>query len=146
MIYFGFRLILGLNNHTTSKHVTMAAYESTCLQTRDLLESITKDLPTWPQITKLIVGGEFSDNNFFLQLLADLCGITIERPQTSSPSCLGAMVAAGLAMNILSLENARVMFTPPSDQFQATMCSNRNIIIVYRVYNVEDLFIIYFKK
>lgn len=118
-------LLLGLNSHTTARQITLAAYEAICFQTRDLLESLTKDLPIWPRLDKLTVGGDFTDSPFLLQLLADLCGITVERPQTSSPSCLGAMLAAGVAMNIISVEHSKAMFAPPSDVFQPTMCANR---------------------
>lgn len=71
--------MLGLNNQTTAQQVTLAAYEAICFQTRDLLESLAKDLPSWQRLVKLTVGGEFSESPFLLQLLADLCGITIER-------------------------------------------------------------------
>lgn len=118
-------VMLGLNNRTTAREVTIAAYESICYQTRDVLDAIAKDLSTWNRLTRLTIGGEFSENQYFLQLLADLCGITVERPHTTSPSCLGAMFAAGIAMNVINLDNARAMFAPPSDVCQATMCSNR---------------------
>lgn len=126
-------VMLGLNNQTTARDVTIAAYESICYQTRDLLESIAKDLTTWKHLTRLTIGGEFSENQYFLQLLADLCGITIERPQTTSPSCLGAMLAAGITMNVINLDNARTMFTPPSDVCHATMCSNREWMMLLSV-------------
>lgn len=121
---FTCRLILGLNPHTTARQITLAAYEAICFQTRDLLEALTKDLSTWPKLEKLTVGGEFSEKPFLLQLLADICGITVERPQISSPSCLGAMLAAGSAMNVLNLENCVSLFTPPADVFHPAMCSN----------------------
>lgn len=122
-------LMLGINNRTTGRDLTIACYEAICYQTRDILESCGKDLSTWKHLTRLTIGGEFSENQYFLQLLADLCGITVERPQTSSPSCLGAMLAAGIAMNVINLDNARSMFAPPLDICQATMCSNRKFFV-----------------
>lgn len=115
---------MGLNPHTTARQITLAAYEAICFQTRDLLEALTKDLPKWPKLEKLTVGGEFSEKPFLLQLLADICGIPVERPQIASPSCLGAMLAAGSAMKVLKLENCVSLFTPPADLFHPTMCSN----------------------
>lgn len=103
----------------------MAAYEAICFQTRDLLESLAKDLPSWQRLVKLTVGGEFSESPFLLQLLADLCGITIERPQTAAPSCLGAMLASGVTMKLLSVDSSRLQFLPPLDVFQPVMCSSR---------------------
>lgn len=120
--------MLGLNNQTTAHQVTLAAYEAICFQTRDLLESLAKDLPSWQRLVKLTVGGEFSESPFVLQLLADLCGITIERPQTTSPSCLGAMLASGVTMKLLAIDSSRSLFTPPLDVFQPIMCSTRKYI------------------
>lgn len=118
------RLFFGLNNHTTAYQVVLAAYEAICFQTRDLIEAFVKDVPTWNPIERLTVGGEISENAFLLQLVADLCGIRIERPQTSFPACLGAMIAAGLTMEILHLEKSTSMFTPPVEIFVPTMCAS----------------------
>lgn len=115
--------MVGLGPHTTARQITIAAFESICFQTRDLIEALHKDLQNWPRLEKLTVGGEFSEKPFFLQLLADLCGITVERPQTSSPSCLGAMLAAGAAMKVLNLESCVAGLTPPSDVFVSSMCA-----------------------
>lgn len=82
-----------------------------------------KDVPTWPTLDKLTVGGDFSENRFLLQLMADMCGLKITRPQTTYPSCMGAMLAAGLAMDLLHLEQSVVSFTPPIEIFYPAMCS-----------------------
>lgn len=74
-------MIIGLNTDTTSHEITIAAYEAVCYQTRELLNALKKDLKIWPQMSKLTVGGEFSDNNYLLQMLANLCGITIGKYQ-----------------------------------------------------------------
>lgn len=116
--------MFGLNHRTTASQVILAAYEAICYQTRDLIEAFVKDVPNWRPLEKLTVGGEFSENRFLLQLLADLCGLKIERPQTSFPACLGAMITAGLAVNVLILEDATISFTPPLEIFQPTMCSS----------------------
>lgn len=130
------RLLLGLNPHTTTRQITLAAYEAICFQTRDLLESLAKDLPTWPKLEKLTVGGgELIEKPFLLQLLADICGITIERPQTAAPSCLGAMLATGAAMKVLTLDNCMNMLQPPSDLFQPTMCATRKDLL--RVFQIK---------
>lgn len=76
----------------------------------------------WPPILRLIVGGDtVADNNLLLQLIADLCGVTIEKPQTTSPSCLGTMLAAGLSMKILTLEHFQTHCIPPVDVFQPSI-------------------------
>ncbi len=125
LVFISFSVMLGLNNSTTAQQVTLAAYEAICFQTRDLLESLAKDLPSWQRLVKLTVGGEFSESPFLLQLLSDLCGITIERPQTTSPSCLGAMLASGVTMKLLAIDSSRLLYSPPLDVFHPAMCSAR---------------------
>ncbi|KAJ6647195.1 Glycerol kinase 2 [Pseudolycoriella hygida] len=124
-VSFIYRVILGLNSQTSAVQVTLAAYEAICFQTRDLLESLAKDLPSWQRLVKLTVGGEFVESSFMLQLLADLCGITIERPQTTSPSCLGAMLASGVTMKLLAIDSSKSLFSPPLDAFHPVMCSTQ---------------------
>lgn len=116
-------LMLGLNHRTTAQQVILAAYEAICFQTRDLIEALTKDAPAWKALDRLTVGGEFSENPFLLQLLADLCGLRIERPQATYPACLGAMIAAGLTMKLFTLEQSAVTFAPPIEIFQPRLCS-----------------------
>lgn len=117
--------------------MVLAAYESICFQTRDLIEAFVKDVPSWNPIERLTVGGDFSENAFLLQLLADLCGIRVERPQTSFSACLGAMIAAGLTMEIIHLEKSTAMFTPPIEIFQPTMCASSKLMTVF--FKLRDL-------
>lgn len=116
---------MGMNNRTTACNVIMAAYEAVCFQTRDLLDALVKDVPTFTKVDKLTVGGEFSENRLFLQILSDLCGLKIVRPQTSFPSCLGAMIAAGLAMDLIDIDNSADAFAPPFEIFKPALCSSR---------------------
>lgn len=108
----------GLSINTTSQQLFTAAKESICFQTKTILESIKKDCKTWPSINKLIVGGDFSENVDFLQLLADLCSITIERPQIS-PVSLGSMLSAALTLKCITLEDFKKTYTPPVDTYNS---------------------------
>lgn len=119
---------MGLSSQTSSQQIIYAAYEAICYQTRQLLESLEKDCKIWPKLKKIVVGGEISENTFLLQLMADLCGIKIERPQISNPACLGAMLAAGLSTNIFTLDNFGDSCVPPIDILQPTMNENRKIL------------------
>lgn len=107
----------------------LAAYEAVCYQTRDLLEALINDVPTWTKFDKLTVGGEFSENRFFLQLLADLCGLKIVRPQTTFPSCLGAMLAAASAMDLIKFNGSIDSFTPPYELFKPALCSTSRFLL-----------------
>lgn len=125
----------------------LSAYEAICFQTRDLLETLVKDVPTWKPIDRLTVGGEFSDNSFLLQLLADLCGARIERPQTSFPACVGAMIAAGITMEILHLDNLASMFALPIEIVSPTMCESSKFIYCFNSFiNFIDLSFLQLKR
>lgn len=115
-------IIVGLTSQTKPQQIVYATYEAIAFQTRQFMESLQNDCKMWPPIERLLVGGDITvDNNFLLQLIADLCGLTIEKPQTTSPPCLGAMLAAGLAMKILTLDHFRTYCVPPVDVFQASI-------------------------
>lgn len=107
----------GLSINTSSQQLLTAAKESICFQTKTILDSIKKDCKTWPAISNLIVGGEFSENVDFLQLLANICSVTIERPQVSAPTGLGCMLSAALTMKTLSLDEFTTTCNPPVDNF-----------------------------
>lgn len=111
----------GLAINTTSQQLLTAAKESICFQTKTILDSIKKDCKTWPAITNLVVGGEFSENVDFLQLLANICSVTIERPQVSAPSGLGCMLSTALAMKTLSLDDFKTSCIAPVDYFYPTI-------------------------
>lgn len=52
-------------------------------------------------------------------------GIILERPQTTAPSGLGAMISAGITMEVINETYARIAYTPPSDAFSPTTTPNR---------------------
>ncbi|GAB0086883.1 Glycerol kinase [Sergentomyia squamirostris] len=115
-------MLMGLTSHTTSRQVIHAAYEATCFQTRQILEALRRDCHTWRPLQKLIVGGELMETPFLPQMVADYCNIDVERPQISSPATLGVMLATGLAMDVLTLENTQALLAPPADVHHPTMC------------------------
>lgn len=121
-------MLLGLSSHTSAENVTQAAYEATGFQIHEILEAFKSDTPLWDWKNRkdtLIVSGSFAENNNFLQFIADVLGVLLERPQTTSPSGLGAMIAAGITCNILDLKYAKSMYRPPSDAFTPTTTLNR---------------------
>lgn len=111
----------GLTINTNSHHLLTAAKESICFQTKTILDSIKKDCKTWPAISNLIVGGEFSENVDFLQILANICSVTVERPHQQTPSGLGCMLSAALTMKTLSLDDFTTTCIPPVDNFYPTI-------------------------
>uniref|UniRef100_A0A182XK28 glycerol kinase n=1 Tax=Anopheles quadriannulatus TaxID=34691 RepID=A0A182XK28_ANOQN len=118
-------MMFGITLQTTPQQILAAAHEAICHQVREVLESLAKDCPTWPRLTKLTVGGDLSEQRALVQLLSDLNGVLVERPQTSTPACLGAMLAAGLATEILSIDQFRQNCVPPIDLFSTAFNSSQ---------------------
>ncbi|XP_053669620.1 glycerol kinase [Anopheles nili] len=118
-------MMFGITLQTTPQQILAAAHEAVCFQVREVLDSLAKDCPTWPRLTKLTVGGDLSEQRFLVQMMSDLNGLIVERPQTSTPACLGAMLAAGLATEILSIEQFRQNCVPPVDVFNTAFNSSQ---------------------
>lgn len=111
----------GLSIQTKSNSIFTAAKESICFQTKTILESLKKDCRHWPALNKLVVGGEFSENVDFLQVLANFCCLTIERPQVSTSVGLGSLLSTALTMKCISLEDFK---SPPIDTYYPTLNSD----------------------
>ena len=70
-------LVCGIGRGTTKAHLVRAALEASAFQTADLLAALTKD---GVKLDLLRVDGGMTANDFFLQRLADITGLTVERP------------------------------------------------------------------
>lgn len=127
-----------MTSQTTAENVTQAAYEATGFQIHEVLEAFKSDTPTWDWRNikeRLVFGGDYSENNTFVQFIADILGIIMERPQTTSPSGLGAMIAAGITMKVVNETYAQIAYMPPSDVFSPTTTSNRKCISFFPLHN-----------
>lgn len=123
-----FSILLGLTSQTTAENVAQAAYEAAGFQIHEVLEAFKRDTKTWDwsNITeRLVFGGDYSENSTLIQFIADIVGIILERPQTTSPSGMGAMIAAGITMEVLNETYAKIAYLPPSDAFSPTTTPNR---------------------
>jgi glycerol kinase len=70
-----FSVICGITEDTTNVAIVRAALEAVCFQTRDILDAMNKDCGI--PLTKLLVDGGMTVNNYVMQLQADLCGIPV---------------------------------------------------------------------
>ena len=88
--------IVGLTRGTGRAHVVRATLEAIAYQTRDVVEAMKADsgldLPT------LRVDGGAVSNDFLMQFQADILGVTVQRPQVTETTALGAAYLAGLAV------------------------------------------------
>ncbi len=88
--------ITGLTRGTTKNHITRAALESMCYQTKDVVLAMQKD--SGLKIKHLKIDGGAVVNNFLCQFQADILGSNVVRPEIIETTSLGAAYLAGLAV------------------------------------------------
>lgn len=96
--------IVGLTRDSGIAEITRAALEAVCYQTRDLLDAMQADGAAAP--TALRVDGGMVNNQWLLQYLADTLQVTVERPEITETTALGAAYLAGLQQGWFSDLNA----------------------------------------
>jgi glycerol kinase len=88
--------IVGLTRYVDRRHIVRATLESVCYQTLDVAEAMEQD--SGVPVKTLKVDGGMVQNNFLMQLQADILGTSVVRPTVSETTALGASYAAGLAV------------------------------------------------
>lgn len=109
--------IFGLTRDTGVAEIVRATLESVAYQTHDLMEAMKRDSETGSMTLR--VDGGMVANNWFLQFLADLLDVPVERPQVTETTALGAAYLAGVQLGLFeSLADIRnhwkrdALFTP----------------------------------
>lgn len=113
-------IINGISFSTGKAEIARAALEAMSYQTNDLAKAFASDGFQW---TSLRIDGGMSANNWMAQDLADILGITVERPNSVETTALGAAMLAATgagiypslteAVNIMG--NELKTFTPSMD-------------------------------
>jgi len=99
--------ITGLSFATGRAHVARAALEAMAHQTHDLMTAFAADGAPW-EVLK--VDGGMASNGWLAQDLADVLGLTVERPGFVETTALGAAMLAGVGCGMFaSLEEAAAM-------------------------------------
>jgi glycerol kinase len=109
----------GLSFSTTRAHIVRAALEAMAHQAHDLKSAFAADGVDW---ASLRIDGGMVANNWMAQDMADMLGITVERPVFAETTALGAAMLAGIGCGLFAdLAAASVMrgaietFTPALD-------------------------------
>ncbi len=99
--------ITGLSFATGRAQIARAALEAMSHQTRDLMTAFAADDSSW-EVLK--VDGGMASNSWLAQDLADMLGLTVERPGFVETTALGAAMLAGVGCGMFgSLEEAAAM-------------------------------------
>ncbi|MDA0705579.1 MAG: glycerol kinase GlpK [Proteobacteria bacterium] len=108
--------ILGLTRGSGREQIVTATLQAIALQTSDLIEAMTDD-GFAPEVIR--VDGGMVQNNWFLQFLADILKLPVERPANVESTALGAACLAGLCAGvygstdvIASMWQSERVFTP----------------------------------
>lgn len=89
--------ILGLTRGTNSDQIVTATLQAIAFQTRDLIDAMSDD-GLAPSVIR--VDGGMVQNNWFLQFLADILNLPVERPVNVESTALGAAYLAGLCAGV----------------------------------------------
>ncbi len=87
--------IVGITRGTTREHIVRAALEGMCYQTRDIVDTMSKE--SGIKLKSLYVDGGAVVNNFIMQFQADILGVPVDRPRIIETTALGCAFLAGLA-------------------------------------------------
>ncbi|MCH2112208.1 MAG: glycerol kinase GlpK [Planctomycetes bacterium] len=90
--------IVGLTRDTGRNELVRATLDAVCWQTVDLLQAMVDDGAPLPE--SLRVDGGMVANDWFLQRLADLSGLNIQKPTVLETTAFGAAGMAGLEIGL----------------------------------------------
>lgn len=88
--------IVNLTRGVNRNHIIRATLESIAYQTKDVIEAMIDD--SGMNLTALKVDGGATANNFLMQFQSDILNVSIERPEITETTALGAAYLAGLAV------------------------------------------------
>eukprot|EP01067_Filipodium_phascolosomae_P006655 Filipodium_phascolosomae@DN493_c0_g1_i1.p1 len=86
--------IAGLTQATTREHIVRALLEAIGFQMKEVFAAMAADANSETQLIK--VDGGMCHNPEFMQLVCDLCGVDVAKPENVEVTVLGAAIAAGL--------------------------------------------------
>ncbi len=112
--------IVGLTRASTRAEIARAALDSVAYQTHDLLAAMAAD---GLKPATLKVDGGMSQNNFFMQRLADLLATDIERPANPESTAFGAACLAGLGCGLYRSVEDIAALSRPGSRFTPTMAA-----------------------
>jgi len=89
-------VIVGLSRFNTVAHISRAALEAICYQSKDVVDAMIADADL--DLQTLRVDGGVTSNELCMQIQADVLGVAVSRPVVAETTALGAAYAAGLAV------------------------------------------------
>ena len=101
-------IVIGLSGFSRKAHVIRATLEAIAFQTVDILSLMRRDA------SGMMIDGGMACNDLLCQILSDLTGIEIIRPQTIEATALGVAMIAGNTIGVWDIrEPTDVQEEPP---------------------------------
>ncbi|MBA6417243.1 glycerol kinase GlpK [Colwellia sp. 6M3] len=129
--------ILGLTRDSGINEIVTAGLQSVCYQTKDLQKAMEND-GIRPSVIR--VDGGMVTNNWLLSFLSNILGATIDRPEITETTALGAAYLAGLKAGVYSsteelakMWQCEKLFTPSIDNAQRNILYGKWLAAVQRV-------------
>lgn len=114
-------VITGMSFATAKAHIVRAALEAQAHQVFDLMKAFEADGAGWE---RLRIDGGMAANNWLAQDLADMFGLTVERPSSIETTALGAAMLAAVGAGIHpDLETAAEKMRGPATRFEPSMAA-----------------------
>ncbi|MCP4302285.1 MAG: glycerol kinase GlpK [Gammaproteobacteria bacterium] len=114
--------ILGLTRGSGRDEIVTATLQSVAYQTRDLIDAMSDD-GIKPSVIR--VDGGMVANNWFLQFLADVLDIPVERPKNVESTVLGAAYLAGYRAGVVKSVSELSTLWKLDEVFQPAMSSEQ---------------------
>ncbi len=109
--------ILGLTRASSRAEIARAALDSVAYQTHDLLEAMAAD-GLRPALLR--VDGGMAQNGLFMQRLADILAVPIQRPKITESTAFGAACLAGLGCGMYGSLQDIAALAKPDARFEPT--------------------------
>ncbi|KAM6497023.1 glycerol kinase [Amanita muscaria] len=91
-------LLIGISQYTNPSHVARATLEANGFQTRAIIESMKLD--SGAALKHLKVDGGMTNGDLAMQILADIGGFGVVRPEMRESTALGSALLAGSAIKL----------------------------------------------
>jgi glycerol kinase len=98
-------LLIGLTSYTTPAHIARATLEAIAFQTRAVIKSMTLDANS--DLAHLKVDGGMTNGDAAMQVLADVGGFEVIRPEMRESTALGSALLAGSAIGLFGWDISR---------------------------------------
>ncbi|MXO74291.1 glycerol kinase GlpK [Altererythrobacter aerius] len=115
--------IFGLTLDATGAHLARAALEAVAYQTMDLVDAMIAGGADRPATIR--IDGGMAANDWLCQFIADMLGVTVERPAHLETTALGAAFLAGLAMGVWRDLDTLAGLVRATDRFVPAMADDR---------------------